>query len=135
MRPYRIKTMPVWIEGQTVRGYKAEQFAEAWLRVLGVSQVRQVRNGSSIEAVPNPPNPPNSGSETHSPTDGQSRPLFGDLGYAIWADRAYADGYLTHEELHDQLRLDALAARAHHIALEEVERLEAKYPDLAKGAA
>jgi hypothetical protein len=53
LKPYRIQTMPVWVDGQTVRGYKAEQFTEAWLRVLGV------RSGSSIGAAPNSPNPPN----------------------------------------------------------------------------
>jgi hypothetical protein len=55
LRPYRIKTMPVWIDGTTVRGYKAEQFAETWLRVLGVRGVRGVRTGSSTEAVSNAP--------------------------------------------------------------------------------
>ena len=38
LKPYRIKTMPVWVDGQTVRGYKREQFADAWLRVLGVRE-------------------------------------------------------------------------------------------------
>jgi hypothetical protein len=59
LKPYRIRTMPVWVDGQTVKGYKAEQFTEAWLRVLGVRWVRQVRSGTSIEAGTNPPNPPN----------------------------------------------------------------------------
>jgi hypothetical protein len=59
LRPHKIKTMPVWVNGQTVKGYKAEQFENAWLRVLGVRWVRKVRSGSSIEAGPNPPNLPN----------------------------------------------------------------------------
>ena len=28
--PYRIKTMPVYVEGKTVRGYKLEQFVDAF---------------------------------------------------------------------------------------------------------
>jgi Protein of unknown function (DUF3631) len=59
LKPYRIQTMPVWVDGQTVRGYKAEQFTEAWLRVLGVRGVSDVRSGSSIEAAPNAANAPN----------------------------------------------------------------------------
>jgi hypothetical protein len=59
LRPYRIRTMPVWVDGATVKGYKAEQFREAWLRVLGVREVRRVRSGPSIGAALNPPNPPN----------------------------------------------------------------------------
>jgi hypothetical protein len=59
LKPYGIRTMPVWADGQTVKGYKSEQFADAWLRVLGVRRVSEVRSGSSIEAAPNPPNRPN----------------------------------------------------------------------------
>jgi Protein of unknown function (DUF3631) len=39
LKPYRIKTMPVKVEGSTVRGYKVEQFADAFARVLGVTSV------------------------------------------------------------------------------------------------
>ena len=59
LRPHRIKTMPVWAEGKTVKGYKAEQFADAFHRVLGVRWVRKVRSESPSQAAPNPPNPPN----------------------------------------------------------------------------
>jgi Protein of unknown function (DUF3631) len=34
LRPYRIKTMPVWVDGAKARGYKREQFAEAWERYV-----------------------------------------------------------------------------------------------------
>jgi hypothetical protein len=51
--------MPVWVDGQTVRGYKREQFADAWHRVLGVRDVRDVGSGSSTDAAPNAPNAPN----------------------------------------------------------------------------
>jgi Protein of unknown function (DUF3631) len=83
LKPYGIRTMPVWIDGQTVRGYKADQFLDAWLRVLGVRGVRGVRSGfpsqdrltgpnaltpsenggvrsdPASEAEPNAPNAPN----------------------------------------------------------------------------
>jgi hypothetical protein len=42
LRPHRIKTMPVKVEGKTVRGYKVEQFTEAFRRVLGVTGVTGV---------------------------------------------------------------------------------------------
>jgi hypothetical protein len=59
LRPHRIKTMPVWTEGKTVRGYKVEQFDEAWFRVLGVRRVRNVRSESPSQKAPNATNAPN----------------------------------------------------------------------------
>jgi hypothetical protein len=46
LRPFRIKTMPVWIEGEKARGYKVEQFADAFLRHLGGRDGRDGRDGS-----------------------------------------------------------------------------------------
>jgi hypothetical protein len=106
LRPFQIKTMPVWADGQTVKGYKAEQFANAWYRVLGVRWVRRVRSGSSIEAAPNQPNPPN---PEH--VNGH-RPLIGEPGYVLMVDAAYAAGHLTDAELREQICLDALVRRA-----------------------
>lgn len=59
LKPYRIRTMPVWSDGKTVKGYKVEQFADAFARVLGVREVRTVRSEAASEAAPNSPNPPN----------------------------------------------------------------------------
>jgi Protein of unknown function (DUF3631) len=59
LKPHRIKTMPVWIDGKTARGYKAEQFADAFHRVLGVRSVRDVRSEAASDAAPNTPNAPN----------------------------------------------------------------------------
>jgi hypothetical protein len=86
LKPYRIRTMPVWVDEKTVKGYKAEQFTDVWRRVLGDTEVRRVsgvRSGSlsqndltvpnphaetglgavrsdpSVHAGSNPPNPPN----------------------------------------------------------------------------
>jgi Lon protease-like protein len=105
LKPYRIRTMPVWADGKTVKGYKLEQFADAFARVLGVRRVRTVRSESASQAGPNGPNPPNA---YHANGDG---PRLGDPGYALLLDRAYANGHLTDDELRDRLHLDALAAR------------------------
>jgi Protein of unknown function (DUF3631) len=56
LRRYRIRTMTVWSHGETVKGYKREQFADAFERVVGV---REVRPGSNNGAAPNSPNPTN----------------------------------------------------------------------------
>jgi hypothetical protein len=69
LQPFRIRTMPVWVEGRTVKGYKREQFENAWSRHLPVQgEVREVSGvspGPEIEndlTEPNPPNPsPNPG--------------------------------------------------------------------------
>jgi Protein of unknown function (DUF3631) len=62
LRPHRIKTMPVKVEGQTVRGYKVEQFADAFARVLGVTGVTSVTSESPSQAGGNAGNAGNSNS-------------------------------------------------------------------------
>lgn len=42
LRSYRIKTLAVKVSGETVRGYKVEQFADAFARALGVTGVTSV---------------------------------------------------------------------------------------------
>ena len=59
LKPFQIKTMSVYADGKTVRGYKLEQFGDAWLRVLGVRSVRSVRSGSGIENDLTAANAPN----------------------------------------------------------------------------
>ena len=46
LKPYRIKTMPVWVDAEKHRGYKAEQFEDSWLRVLGGRGGRSGRSES-----------------------------------------------------------------------------------------
>jgi 5S rRNA maturation endonuclease (ribonuclease M5) len=58
LKPYRIKTMPVWVDGEKCRGYKAEQFEEAWARVLGGRGGRGGRRGSNSDAPPTTPTTP-----------------------------------------------------------------------------
>jgi hypothetical protein len=59
LKPYRIKTMPVWVDGQTERGYKVEQFADSFARVVSVRGVRSDRSQATSQAAPNVPNAPN----------------------------------------------------------------------------
>ncbi len=108
LKPYRIKTMAVWVDGETVRGYKAEQFADAWARVVGVRDVRGSRSGSSIDAAPNTPTTPNA---LH--TDKRNgRLLLGDPGYVIQADADFAAGHILEHELLHRIHLDSLVRRA-----------------------
>jgi hypothetical protein len=96
LKPYRIKTMPVWVDGETHRGYKLEQFEDAWLRVLGVRSVRSVRSESPSGAAPNTPNAPNTlGAEQGKPL----APLLGDPGYPLFVDAACQNGHITEHEL------------------------------------
>lgn len=74
--------MPVWVDGKTVRGYKAEQFADAFAQ-LGVRSVRDVRSESTSDAAPNAPNAPNA----------NTRP--GDPGYLDGLFTAFAAGHVT----------------------------------------
>jgi hypothetical protein len=53
LKPYRIRTMPVWVADDTVRGYKVEQFTPHVTRVRGVSDVR---SGIDTDDSPNAPN-------------------------------------------------------------------------------
>jgi hypothetical protein len=105
LKPYRIKTMPVWVEGETHRGYKVEQFEDAWLRVLGVGRVRSVRSESPSGAAPNTPNAPNALlAEEGKPLS----PLLGDPGYPLFVDAACQNGLLTEQELLELTALDRL---------------------------
>jgi hypothetical protein len=75
LRTHRIKTMPVRVEGETVRGYKREQFTDAFVRVLGVTGVTNVASESPSQAERNASNACNAGD-----TNGRV-PSFGDPGY------------------------------------------------------
>jgi hypothetical protein len=64
LKDHGIKTMAVWVGGQTVRGYKREQFWDAWQRYVpdsdeGVRPSGGVRPGAASEAGPDAPNAPN----------------------------------------------------------------------------
>jgi hypothetical protein len=84
LKAYRIKTLPVWVDGVTVRGYKLEQFADAASR-LGVRSVRNVRNDSASGEPPNAPNAPNAGTRDENGAAAEIEKL----------RRAEADGHVT----------------------------------------
>ena len=101
LRVHRIKTMPVWVDGKTVRGYKREQFEDAWARVLSVRGDRNVRSESPSQAAPNAPN---------SPTG--STPGIGDEMYPVLLADAARDGHITANEFADRHALHKLVERA-----------------------
>jgi hypothetical protein len=59
LKPYRIKTMPVKVEGDAVRGYKVEQFADAFARALSVTGVTSVTSQSASQRGGNASNASN----------------------------------------------------------------------------
>ena len=84
-----------------MRGYKAEQFEDAWFRVLGVRSVRNVRSESPSQKTPNAPNAPNAGDTN------------GDL--TAYLER-YSDGVrrglITDDEMTQLAMLDIACSRA-----------------------
>jgi Protein of unknown function (DUF3631) len=92
LRSHRIKTMPVKVDGETVRGYKVEQFADAFARVLSVTGVTNVTSGSPGQAGGNA----SSASNAYH-TNGRN-PCFGDEGYLGFIAAAHRAGHITTEE-------------------------------------
>jgi Protein of unknown function (DUF3631) len=109
LRPYRIKTLPVWVDGITVRGYKLEQFEDAHARVVSVRSVRRVRSESASHAAPNVPNAPNALTRNN----GEGRvPVSGDPAFPDWIDGKLQDGWITEAEWLERRRLHDLVERA-----------------------
>jgi hypothetical protein len=106
LKAHRIKTLPVWVEGKTVKGYKREQFTDAFARVLGVRRVRSVRSESPSHAAPNFPNPPNPGD-----TNGRV-PSFADTGYLDYVAAVHRNGHITTGEALELKRLHDLVSEA-----------------------
>jgi hypothetical protein len=102
LRPFGIRTMPVRAEGKVVKGYKAEQFSDAFHRVLGVTRVTPVTTEAASEAGSNSRNPCN-------PQDTGETPLAGDPGFPDHLDGAFHDGHLTEAEWLERRKLHALA--------------------------
>jgi hypothetical protein len=95
LRPHRIKTMPVRVEGEVVHGYKASQFADAFHRVLGVTSVTGVTTQSPSEAGRNARNACNA----WGTGDANVRsPLPGDDSFLDWIAAGHRDGWITTEE-------------------------------------
>jgi hypothetical protein len=94
LKPYRIKTMPVWADGETVRGYKVEQFSDALVQ-LGVRSVRGVRDETRSQESPNAPNAPNA-----SPA-GSHPPAIGEDEFLPWLFARLERGLITEAEWHE----------------------------------
>jgi hypothetical protein len=104
LRPYRIKTMPVYADGETVRGYKVEQFSDAFAQ-LGVRSVRSVRSESRSQAGSNAPNASSASTvESH-------RPAIGDDAFLPWLYARLEQGLITEAEWHDSDYAHRLVAR------------------------
>jgi hypothetical protein len=108
LKPYRIKTMPVWVEGEKHRGYKLEQFKDAWLRVLGGRNGRDGRSESPSQEAPTTPTASTALGAEHG---GPLSPLVGDPGYPLFVDAACQNGHITEAELGELQALDRLVRR------------------------
>jgi Protein of unknown function (DUF3631) len=106
LKPYRIRTMPVWTEGQTVKGFKVEQFADAFSRTLGVRAVRTVRNKTGSQAAPNPSNPSNP-----NPPDERRITVVGDEMYPVLLANAVRDGFLLQFEAAERYALHQVVTK------------------------
>ena len=98
LKPYRIKTIPVRRDGEVVRGYKAEQFEDAWIRVLGVTRVTGVTPKSASQAEGNARNAGNA----QTPA---TAPIIGDQAYLDLLDRAHTSGHVTDRERRKRRRI------------------------------
>jgi hypothetical protein len=107
LKPYRIKTMTVYVgNGESARGYKAAQFADAFARVLPSSSVRSdrsVRSKSASEAGSNASN---------AYPSGAAFPVLRDDGLEDALLAAVEAGHITQSEALEQYELHKLVVRA-----------------------
>jgi Protein of unknown function (DUF3631) len=134
LKPYRVKTMPVWSDGKTVRGYKADQFSDAFtqLGIPALGSVRPLGAASGLDsaltltnaltlrpnrvlgaeasshAAPNVPNASNA-----SPAgDGSNGRRPGDAGYLEHLYAAFEAEHVTEREWNQLSRLHRRLAEA-----------------------
>jgi hypothetical protein len=100
LKPYRIKTMSVRHDGKVVRGYRVEQFADAFARVLTVTTVTPVTTEAASQARCNGDNACNANHAAAAPII-----VVGDDGYLDLLDRAHRNGHITDRERRDRRRL------------------------------
>jgi hypothetical protein len=108
LQPHRIKTMSVKVDGETVRGYKEEQFANAFHRVLGVTGVTSVTSRMAPRAEGNEGNTGNA-QETK---EHDTTPIPGDTEYPDWIDNKCHEKHVTEREWLGQRKLHARLAGA-----------------------
>lgn len=110
LRPFRIKTMAVKAEGRTVRGYKAEQFAQAFHRVLGVTGVTSVTSRIAWGAEGNARNAGNAVSTGKGTND--RTPLSGDDDFLDFILAAHRAGHITTAEALEREQTHKLIQKA-----------------------
>jgi len=91
LKPYRIKTMPVKVAGETVRGYKFEQFSDAFAQ-LALPSVTSVTRKSPSHAGSNASNASNA-----SPRE-NGLPRIGEDGYLERLFAAFEAELITESE-------------------------------------
>lgn len=109
LRPHRIKTMPVKAEGKTVRGYKVEQFSEAFHRVLGVTGVTGVTSEAASQAEGNASNASNA-------SGAGERPLPGDEDFLDYIATVHHSGHVTTAEALERQRVHDFVSRNRKVA-------------------
>jgi Protein of unknown function (DUF3631) len=105
LKPHRIKTMPLRVEGEVVRGYKRAQFDDATHRVLGVTGVTGVTSKSTSQAGCNARNACNASGTGEGP-------LPGDGDFLDFIAAGHRDGRITTEEALARGRVHELVERA-----------------------
>lgn len=113
LHPFRIKTMAVWVDGEKARGFKREQFEDAWKRYLTEENGRSGRSGRSRmapEAGPTTPTAPTASGDGERAD--RPFPLLGDLDYLDFIAARHRDGHLTTAEALGQERLHRMIVEA-----------------------
>jgi hypothetical protein len=105
LRPHRIKTMPVRVSRETVRGYKVEQFADAFYRVLGATCVTSVASESPSQAEGNACNAGNA----QTAMARTETPRLGDEGFPeLVLATALSGSHITEAEANERYALHKL---------------------------
>jgi hypothetical protein len=108
LQPHRIKTMSVKVDGETVRGYKEEQFTNAFHRVLGVTGVTSVTSRITPQATGNEGNAGNA----QQTKEDEAIPIPGDTDFPNWIDQKCHERHVTEQEWLGQRKLHARLAGA-----------------------
>ena len=109
LQPFGIKTLPVKVDGEVVRGYKREQFADAFHRVLGVPSVTGVTKRYPALPITEPEVTLGNASNASGTGD---RPYPGDDGFREYLNAALARELITERERRERRLLHFAAIQA-----------------------
>jgi Protein of unknown function (DUF3631) len=121
LHPYRIKTLSIWVEGENARGYKREQFEDAWLRVVSGRSGRSGRSDSPSQNEPTAPTTPTTLGSNEAldrilpppSTNGREQPPFpGDDDFLDYIAAVHRNGHITTAEALEREGVHALILRA-----------------------